>query len=240
MSRPLIGITTRLDLTAHTFYLRRYYAEAVTAMGGDPIFIPLLPDKEYLFSLAARLQGLMLSGSNSDMDPFHYGEEPHPQLGYVVTERDQTDLLLLEYAEARNVPVLAICFGAQSLAVSRGGSLWQDVPSQLPKALKHDQGVPYDRPAHRIHIEPGSLLAELAGDVSVRVNTSHHQAIKEPGRYLAISARAHDNVIECVEDTRADRFVLGVQWHPEYSWQTDTLSQAIFRRFVEAAAQKQL
>lgn len=240
MSRPLIGITTRLDLTAHTFYLRRYYAEAVTALGGVPVLIPLLAEKEYLHALAARMNGLLLSGSNSDLDPLHYGEEPHAQLGHVVAERDQTDLLLLEFAEAHNVPVLAICFGAQSLAVSRGGTLWQDVPSQLPKSLKHDQGVPYDRPSHRIHIEPGSLLAELASDVTARVNTSHHQAIKEPGQHLHITARAHDGVIECVEDTRPDRFVLGVQWHPEYSWQTDALSQAIFRRFVAAAAQKQV
>lgn len=238
--RPLIGITTRLDLTAHTFYLRRYYAEALTAAGGDPVFIPLIPEKDYLFSLAARLDGLLLSGSNSDLDPLHYGEEPHPQLGHVVAERDQTDLLLLEFAEAHNLPVLAICFGAQSLAVSRGGSLWQDVPSQVPQALKHDQGVPYDRPSHRLHIEPGSLLAELVGDVAARVNTSHHQSIKEPGQHLWVTARAHDGVIEGVEDTRPDRFVLGTQWHPEQGWEKDALSQAIFQRFIVAATPKQL
>jgi putative glutamine amidotransferase len=240
LSRPLIGITTRLDLAEQTFYLRRYYAEAVAAAGGDPIYLPLIPDPAYLHSLATRFDGILLSGSNSDLDPAYYGEEPHARLGHVVEARDKTDLLLLEYAEAQKLPILAICFGAQSLAVSRGGSLLQDVPSQVPDALKHDQGIPYDRPSHHITIESDSLLAQLAGGTTARVNTSHHQAIKEPGKLLRVTARAQDGVIECVEDMRSDRFVLGVQWHPEMGWETDALSQAIFQRFVAATAHRNL
>lgn len=240
MSRPLIGITTRLDLAEHTFYLRRYYAEAITAAGGDPVYIPLIPESAYLLSLAARLDGLMLSGSNSDIDPIHYGEEPHFYLGQVVEERDKTDLLLLEFAETNNLPVLAICFGAQSLAVSRGGSLIQDLPSERANVLKHDQGVPYARPSHKIKIVADSILMALAGSETARVNTSHHQAIKEPGNHLHVTARAFDGVIECVEDTRSNRFVLGTQWHPELGWETDDLSKAIFRRFVAEAAKRKL
>ena len=235
MSRPLIGITTRLDLTQNTFYLRRYYAEAVAVAGGDPIYIPLIAEATYLQSLTERLDGLLLSGSDSDMDPAHYDEDPHLHLGKVCEERDQTDLLLLQFAEARLLPVLAICFGAQSLAVSRGGSLIQDLPSQTPDVLKHDQGEPYGRPSHRITIEVDSLLAHLAGGITARVNSSHHQAIKEPGENLRITATTHDGVIECVEDTRAERFALGVQWHPELGWEKDELSQAIFKRFVAEA-----
>ncbi len=240
MSRPLIGITTRLDLTQNTFYLRRYYAEAVAAAGGDPVYLPLIPEETYLQSLAARLDGLLLSGSNSDLDPAHYNEEPRPHLGNVCDERDRTDLHLLQVAEANPLPVLAICFGAQSLAVSRGGSLFQDVPTELPDALKHDQGEPYARPSHRITIEVDSLLAQLAGSITARVNSSHHQAIKEPGENLRITATTRDGVIECVEDTRADRFVLGVQWHPELGWDKDELSQAIFKRFVAEAAKRKV
>ncbi len=236
MARPLIGITTRLDLTQNTFYLRRYYAEAVAVAGGDPLYIPLIADEAYLQSLTERLDGLLLSGSNSDLDPAYYDEEPRQHLGNVCAERDQTDLGLLKFAEARNLPILAICFGAQSLAVSRGGSLFQDLPSELPEVLKHDQGEPYGRPSHRITIEVDSLLAQLAGTITARVNTSHHQAIKEPGENLRITATTRDGVIECVEDTRADRFVLGVQWHPELGWEKDELSQAIFQRFVSEAA----
>lgn len=238
MSRPLIGITTRLDNSNHTFYLRRFYAEAVAAAGADPVYIPLIPDEDYLLSLAARCDGLLFSGSNSDMDPKHYNEEPHLHLGYVIEERDQTDLILLRLAEEQNLAVLAICFGAQSLAVSRGGSLIQDLPSQVDNVLKHDQGEPYSRPSHRITIESNSLLAQLAGGITARVNSSHHQAIKDPGENLRITATTQDGVIECVEDTRSDRFVLGVQWHPELGWEKDELSQAIFKKFVAEAGKQ--
>ena len=238
MSRPLIGITTRLDLSQQTFYLRRYYAEAILAAGADPVYIPLLADETYLHSLAAHCNGLLFSGSNSDMDPHHYNEEPQVNLGHVIEERDQTDLILLQFAEAKNLPVLAICFGAQSLAVSRRGSLIQDLPAEVPNVLKHDQGEPYARPSHRITIEANSLLAELAGSATARVNSSHHQAIKEPGENLRITATTQDGVIECVEDTRTERFAFGVQWHPELGWEKDALSQAIFKRFVAEASKQ--
>jgi putative glutamine amidotransferase len=233
-SRPLIGITTRLD-AENTFYLRRYYAEAVEALGGAPVYVPLIPDREYLRSVADKLDGLMLSGSNSDIDPVYYGEEPHPRLGSVVPERDQTDLLLLEVAEERAMPLLAICFGMQSLNVSRGGSLIQDIESQIPNAIKHEQGQVYDRPSHGITIEADSILAQMAGSANARVNSSHHQAVGRLGRDLRAVARAADWVIEAVVDTRPDRFLLGVQWHPEIGWERDDLSRAIFKRFIVSA-----
>jgi putative glutamine amidotransferase len=232
--RPLIGITERLN-TEDTFYLRRYYSEAVEAAGGIPIHIPLIPKRDYLAELCDRLDGLVLSGSNSDLDPALYGEEPNPKLGPVFPERDETDLILLEIAEARALPVLAICFGMQSLNVSRGGSLIQDIESQIANPIKHEQGQVYTRPSHGVRIEADSLLAQLAGAESVRVNSSHHQAVNRVGRNLKVIARASDGVIEAVVDTRADRFVLGVQWHPEIAWQSDKLSQAIFSKLIEAS-----
>jgi putative glutamine amidotransferase len=233
--RPLIGITERFDLQENTFYLRRSYADAVAAAGGAPVHLPLIDDQEALLAIAKQLDGLLLSGSNSDLDPIHYGEEPHRALGVVVPPRDATDLLLLNYAEQNRLPVLAICFGMQSLNVSRGGTLIQDIPTQVPKAFKHDQEQPYTRPSHTIMIERGSLLARLAESETARVNSSHHQSIKDVGRNLMIIARAKDDVIEAVEDVRADRFVLGVQWHPESGWEVNELSRQIFRSFIEAA-----
>lgn len=230
--RPLIGITERLN-AENNFYLRRHYAEAVEAAGGIPIHIPLIPNREYLSALCDRLDGLMLSGSNSDLDPVYFGEEPHPKLGPVIPERDETDLLLLEIAEQRAMSVLGICFGMQSLNVARGGSLVQDIETQVVNPIKHDQGQVYDRPSHQIEIEGNSLLAQLAGGVTVRVNSSHHQAVKNVGRNLRVIARAADGVIEAIVDARADRFVLGVQWHPEIGWRRDKFSQAIFGRFIE-------
>jgi putative glutamine amidotransferase len=233
-SRPLIGITTRLS-AEETFYLRRYYAEAVEGAGGAPVYIPLIPDRAYLSALCERLDGLVLSGSNSDLDPVYYGEEPHQKLGAVLPDRDETDLILLEVAEQRALPVLGICFGMQSLNVARGGSLIQDLASQTPEALKHEQGQIVNRPSHHIRIEPRSLLAELAGSEKARVNSSHHQAINKVGRDLQVIARAPDGVIEAIIDTRSDRFALGVQWHPEVGWEKDKFSQAIFKNFIEAA-----
>lgn len=233
-ARPLIGITERLDLRENTFYLRRYYAEAVAAAGGIPVQIPLIADRAMLAALASRLDGLMLSGSNSDVDPACYGEEPLPRLGTVIPERDETDLILLELAEAKKLPVLGICFGMQSLNVARGGTLYQDLESQLQGALKHEQGSAYYRASHSIRLEADSILAQLAGGSTARVNSSHHQAIKDVGRHLRVIARAHDEVIEAVADTRTDRFVLGVQWHPEIAWERDALSQAIFAQFIAA------
>lgn len=233
-SRPLIGVTTRLG-EEDNFYLRRYYAEAVEAAGGAPVYIPLIPNREYLSALCERLDGLALSGSNSDLDPIYYGEEPHQKLGPVIPERDESDLMLLEIAEKRAMPVLGICFGMQSLNVARGGSLIQDLASQTPGAIKHEQGKVINRPSHHIKIEADSPLARMAGGETARVNSSHHQAVNRVGRDLRVIARAPDGVIEAVVDTRPDRFALGVQWHPEIGWEKDKLSQAIFREFIEAA-----
>ncbi len=227
----------RLYEPENSFYLRRFYAEAVEAAGGAPVYIPLIPNREYLSALIEVLDGVMLSGSDSDVDPALYGEEPHPRLGSVTPERDETDLVLLELAEERAIPVFAICFGMQSLNVARGGSLVQDIESQVENPIKHEQGAPANRPSHNIEIEAESLLARLAGGVTARVNSSHHQAVKRVGRNLKVIARAADGVIEVVTDTRADRFVLGVQWHPEIGWQRDNFSQAIFKRFIEESNQ---
>ncbi|MFN0121992.1 MAG: gamma-glutamyl-gamma-aminobutyrate hydrolase family protein [Blastocatellia bacterium] len=236
---PLIGITTRLHHRDQTFYLRRWYAEAIVAAGGVPVHIPLISSREYLAALFERLDGLMLSGSDSDIDPVYYHEEPHRELGPVARERDETDLYLLELAEQIRMPVLAICFGMQSLNVSRGGSLYQDLPSQMPDSLKHSQGEPANRASHHIDIEADSILARLAGGTRARVNSSHHQAVKDTGRDLQVVARAPDGVIEAVADTRPGRFVLGVQWHPEIGWEQDTLSKAIFLAFISAVREYQ-
>lgn len=233
-SRPLIGITTRLD-AKNRFYLRRFYAEAIEAAGGVPVYIPLIPKRESLSTLMDRFDGLLLSGSDSDLDPAFYGEEPHPKLGSVVPERDETDLLLLELAEERAMPVLCICYGMQSLNVARGGSLIQDIESQVENPIKHEQGRPAGRPSHNIEIDGDSALAELAESTSVRVNSSHHQAIKRVGRNLKVVARSADGVIEAVVDSRPDRFVLAVQWHPEIGYERNRFSKAIFEYFVETA-----
>ncbi len=238
--RPLIGITMRLETATRRFYLARHYSEAVQASGGVPLHIPLIVDERYLASVAERIDGLLLPGSDSDTDPYAYGEEPRPRLGRVVPERDATDGFLLIEAERRAMPVFGICYGMQALNVARGGSLHQDIETEVGSPLKHEQGEPWDNNTHVLREIPSdSIIAELgARDGETKVNSHHHQAVKALGRDLRVTARTSDGIVECVEDTRQDRFVIGVQWHPELSWNWDVFSKALFDRFVAECSSK--
>jgi putative glutamine amidotransferase len=232
--RPRIGITMRLELETDRFYLSRHYSEAVEAAGGAPVHISLIPQADYIATIMDNLDGILLPGSDSDVDPRRYGAEPHPKLGSVHTIKDETDLLVLKEVEKQAMPLFAICFGMQVLNVSRGGTLVQDIASQVPKAIKHEQGVPRDRPSHRVELAKTSMLSALARETKAVVNSHHHQAIDKVGRNLAATAWASDGLIEALEETRPDRFALAVQWHPELGWKKDRLSQGLFEKFVAA------
>ena len=225
----------RLELETNRFYLARFYSEAVEAAGGLPVHIPLIPRPDFIRQVIAELDGLLLPGSNSDVDPLRYGREPHPQLGEVHPEKDETDLLALAEVEERAMPLFAICFGAQVLNVSRGGTLIQDIVSQYPGAIKHDQGAPRDRHSHRVRLLEDSRLGQLANAETAPVNSHHHQAIENLGRELVATAWAPDGLVEAVEDPRSDRFVVGVQWHPELGWEKDEFSRSLFDRFIAEA-----
>jgi len=234
--KPKIGLTMRLELETGRFYLGRDYSEAVEAAGGVPVHIPLIPNSEFMTSVVADLDGILLPGCDSDVDPKYYDEDPHPKLGNVVPEKDETDLLVLAEVERLHIPLLAICYGMQVLNVSRGGSLIQDIEAQVENCIKHQQGKPAARNSHQIRIESDSLLSEIVDGVnagkSLIVNSHHHQAIRKTGNDLRAVAWANDGVVEGIQDVRSDRFVLGVQWHPELSWRTDSLSRGIFEVFV--------
>jgi putative glutamine amidotransferase len=231
-TRPRIGITMRLEQTTNRFYLGRDYSEAVEAAGGLPVHISLIPNAEYVDPVVAQLDGILLPGSDSDVDPLRYGQQPHPQLGTVQTIKDETDLLVIAAAERKRIPIFAICFGMQVLNVSRGGTLIQDINSQVPNAIKHEQGPPRDRPSHRIRLSENTRLSDVAGALDALVNSHHHQAIESLGADLVATAWSTDGVVEALEDPRPDRFIVAVQWHPELGWQTDPLSQGLFRAFV--------
>jgi putative glutamine amidotransferase len=234
--RPRIGITMRIELATNRFYLGRHYSEAVEAAGGAPVHISLIPNSEYIDSVVEGLDGILLPGSDSDVDPLRYGQDPHPELGSVHDIKDQTDLLVIEAAERKRIPLFAICFGMQILNVSRGGTLIQDIRSQVPGAIQHEQGAPRERPSHRVRMLEKTKLADIAATVDALVNSHHHQAIESIGADLVATAWTTDGVIEAIEDPRPDRFVLAVQWHPELGWENDGLSQRLFRGFVNEAA----
>ncbi len=236
-ARPLIGITMRHELETERFYLARAYGEAVEAAGGVPVHISLIPRAEYVESVVARLDGVLLPGSASDVDPLRYGREPRPRLGSVHPLKDETDTLVLTEAERRGLPLLAICFGLQIWNVVRGGTLIQDIESQLPEAVKHEQGAPRERRSHRVRFLADSLVGGLAEADEAFVNSHHHQAVETVGENLRATAWATDGLVEAVEETRPDRWGLGVQWHPEIDWAGDPLSERLFGSFLTAASE---
>jgi putative glutamine amidotransferase len=182
-----------------------------------------------------RVQGVLLPGSSSDIDPRHYGATAHEKLGTLYPERDATDFAILDFAEQRKgIPVLGICFGIQSLNVYRGGSLVQDIPALVDRPVFHDEDDGKSPARHLVHVSEDSIVGRLAGVAQMEVNSSHHQAVGSPGKNLRPVAFANDGVIEAVEDTTG-RFVVGVQWHPERGWQNDPFSKALFSKFIEQA-----
>jgi putative glutamine amidotransferase len=233
--RPLIGITLRHELETERFYLARQYGEAVEAAGGAPVHLSLIPCEGYVRSVVERLDGVLLPGSASDVDPARYGREPHAKLGSVHPLRDETEALVLEAAEESALPLFAICYGMQAWNVARGGTLIQDIASELPGAIKHEQGAPRERPSHRLRIQEGSLLARLAGGESLHVNSHHHQALEVLGRGLRATAWTSDGLVEAVEEAEGARWAVGVQWHPELGWEREEVSRGLFKAFVEAA-----
>src|SRR5207253_1529459 len=202
----------------------RHYLDAILWAGGLPLMIPVMADEETLRAYTERMDGVLLPGSPTDVDPRLYGAEAHPKLGKLYPERDKTDFTLLDYSEKNNKPLLGICFGVQSLNVYRGGSLVQDIPAVVAGAVAHDNDDTADNPSvparHLVRLSEDSLIARLAGKKEVEVNSYHHQSVQHTGRDLKPVAFAPDGVVEAIEDTRG-RFIVGVQWHPERGFETD-------------------
>jgi len=235
MEKPWIGIPTRYHEKSEYIGQIRHYLDAILWAGGLPLMIPTVDDPAIIREYVQRVQGILLPGSPTDVDPKHYGAARHEKLGKLYPDRDATDFAILDLVEQQeDMPVLGICFGNQSLNVHRGGSLVQDIPALVKDSVKHDEDD--DRPParHVVQIVEESLVGRLAGRSRMEVNSYHHQAIETPGRNLRAVAFANDGVVEAVEDT-AGRFVVGVQWHPERGWKEDPFSMALFSKLIEHA-----
>jgi len=236
MSQPIIGIQAQ-KLPHENFYrLNPKYTDAIFAGGGIPIILPLIAAPEYLERVWPLLDGLVLSGCYSDLDPSLYGEAPHPKLGPVSERRDQFDWLLLQRAHEERLPIFGICRGFQSLNVFRGGKLIQDLPSQQPSHVEHDPEEDQSKPfAHTVRIAPATLLNHAQKETQTQVNSLHHQAVREPGKGLRVIAWAEDGIIEAVQNENlSEHYMLGVQWHPERTHEVDEFSLQLFKDFVQA------
>ncbi len=246
--RPLIGVTTSEVRPAERvtplpegeprgkeMALGMPYLRGIEAAGGLPVVMPPMRE-EAIEPLLDRLDGICLSGG-PDLDPGTYGRGPHPELGPTEPELDRFELAVARRADARGMPILAICRGAQALNIVRGGILHQHIP-ELSDEIAHRQGAPGTEPSHPITVDPESRLASMLGDHEFEVadiadvNSFHHQAIDRLGDGLRISARAPDGTIEAIEDP-SRRFLIGVQWHAE-TLVHRPYEAALFRRFVEA------
>jgi len=211
------------------------YRQAILHVGGEPrILDPSMPIEQAL----AGIEGLMLTGGD-DVAPSRYGEEAHPTVVEAEAGRDEFEIGLINSARARQLPILAICRGVQMLNVACGGTLVQDIPSQLTGALTHSLPVPPNLAyslAHEVWVEKDSLLSKLMrerlADDTCEVNSRHHQAVKDVARGFRVSATAPDGVIEAIEDPAAT-FCLGVQWHPENFFRTGEF-RSLFEGFLEA------
>jgi putative glutamine amidotransferase len=229
-SRPVIGVTVEIEESGD-FSIRPEYVRALEKAGGIPVLLPPTAPEEVPARLAG-LDGLLLIGGD-DVDPAIYGEAAHPKSKWTRV-RDDFELAAIHAALERDLPLLAICRGQQVLNVALGGTLVQDIPDQLPQAGVHKlKGVPRWQTAHEVDVAPGTRLRAIVGRDVLAVNSFHHQAVREVGRGLRVSARSRDGVIEAIE-LPDRRFVVGVQWHPEAMWNQEPDHQEIFRAFVGA------
>jgi len=251
---PRVGVPYRTsgEEAAGQHTKHEHYCQAIRVAGGEPVAISLRLGDAELTALLSSLDAFVLPGSPADIDPSVYGASRHPKCADADPARERTDRAVIAHAVAEQKPVLAICYGVQSLNVFFGGTLVQDIPSEVPGALLHsragmDRSAP--DPMHQVNIAEGSTLAGLvagAGEQNNSANTAlvnsrHHQSVEKPGRGLLVTATAPDGVIEAVEWTggktatvEGKNWIVGVQWHPE-TMDGDALAAALFKALVRAS-----
>jgi putative glutamine amidotransferase len=236
--KPVIGVTpdvgeshVRRGRPALPIYeLKQAYADAVLAAGGLPVVLPYTDDAAAVNEALDLCDGLVITGGAFDIPAELYGATASSRMGALKPARTAFEQRLLRAALAADVPVLGICGGMQLLAVEAGGTLYQDIAHEVAGSLEHEQRGDPREPSHAARIAPGSLLAAIVGATEIEVNSTHHQAVRDPGR-ATVSAHALDQVVEAIE--LPGKFALGVQWHPELIGTRQHL--ALYRALVDRA-----
>lgn len=225
---PIIGIT--MHPSDGKQQINNAYIDSIIQAGGIPLCIPII--HHGINEVLAKVDGLLLIGGY-DVNPKYFDEDPHPKIGRIETDRDESDFALLQQALTLNMPVLAVCRGLQVLNVQLGGSLYQDIPSQVEGAMQHTQNSSRHEKVHTIKVFEGTKLHSIVGE-HIMTNSFHHQSVKELGEGLVISAKTNDGIVEAIEHPNYT-FCLGVQWHPEeLAIQGDSPSKKLFKTFITA------
>ena len=239
--RSVIGITCSLTASpiGDSIYslerniIARDYADAIEHAGGAPLLVPHVEDLECIDRYLGVLDGLVLSGGG-DIDPLMFGQEPHQNMGGVDRVRDEMEFQLTRKALDQDLPILAICRGIQMLNVAAGGTIYQDIAAEMPQpTLRHSQTGAGWYASHTIDLLSDSRLFQIFGSQSARVNSFHHQAVRDVAEGFIVTAKANDNVIEAIESP-THRFALGVQCHPEMMWERHPEALNLFTAFLKA------
>ncbi len=239
--RPIIGIPCLAAERAKThrplYGNNQSYVRAVAQSGGIPVLIPPQAEAASLDHVCARLDGLLLTGGE-DVAPALYGEAPLPKCGQPEPERDDLEMRMTRWALEYDLPIFGICRGMQLLNVAAGGTLYQDLATQLPGTAEHAlSALPRDTRAHEIAVQADSRLARILGTERPQVNSLHHQAVARPGADVEILAVSPDGVAEAME-VRGQSFALAVQYHPEELFDSDEASQRLFAAFIAACEER--
>lgn len=231
--RPLIGITSSMEIDGTFFTVSADNVNAIKEAGGIPVILPNIVGEE-IKHYAKKMDGLYLTGGY-DIDPILFNEEPHRKLGTVTPDRDMFEIDLIKKMIELGKPILGVCRGCQILNIAVGGGVYQDIYAQIDnELLQHAQKAPAAHGSHFVNVVHGSLLHRLTNQEKLRVNSRHHQANRSVIDTFQICGRASDGVIEAIE-SKVHSFVLGLQWHPEnMAMENDQSSLLIFQGFIDA------
>ena len=237
MSKPKIGLICFVfqSISPRNYIIQRGYVRSIIDAGGIPILIPVTEDPARCADYIDMIDGLLVPGGE-DVAPEFYGEDPHRTVSYINRDKDRYDLELIRLCREQNKPIFGICRGFQVINVAFGGTLYQDIPSQLPEAMCHNQSQDLRNvPTHKVTLDENSVIGRILGK-EIYTNSFHHQAVKDVGDGLRVVGRTADGVVEALETE--DGRIFAVEWHPEDLYETYPIFKGLFTRLIDLAKEK--
>lgn len=235
-AKPVVAVSATSDVQgnyAHRVRLNSAYITALENAGLIPVVIPPLATSGAAHEILSRVDGLLITGGE-DVEPSRYGQPRSDKCGKSNGPRDETEIALIREAHEMRLPLLAICRGPQVVNVALGGTLIQDIPSEVPGSLKHNSDDERATRVHDVTIDDGSRISQAIGENTIRVNSFHHQSVKDLAPGLIVTARAPDGIIEGIEPATDDWWMMGIQWHPEeMNDSPEPWDRGLFRAFAD-------